>query len=163
AQEGRERADESAFIAPDQDAVRRRENERAEDDKAKQVPAGIDALHEHVLLAGQSELVGEFGEVRAGGHQIERDEQDGTNTNDVGCQHWPYLQMRSRRAKVQVRCPPSLNAAAAVAFRRGAEPAAAAENPRKKGKPRCGLAQTGHFISWVLPSYAGLNLRGPRP
>jgi hypothetical protein len=25
------------------------------------------------------------------------------------------------------------------------------------GKPRCGLAQTGRFISWSLPSDAGLK------
>jgi len=44
---------------------------------AEQGPAPIDLLHQHVLIGGRADLVGELAEVGTGRHQAAGDQQQG--------------------------------------------------------------------------------------
>jgi hypothetical protein len=49
----------------------------AGDEDAEQGPAPIDLLHQHVLIGGRADLVGELAEVGTGRHQAAGDQQQG--------------------------------------------------------------------------------------
>ena len=133
AEQGERRQAKAPAVVAQEQSLQRGGGQRGDDEAAEQGPAPIDLLQQHVLIGGQADLVGKLAEVGTGRHQAESDQQQGCGANEGKAGS-------TRRHGAGFGCREGLGRQRKAPLRLGANGAVSSFR--------------------VVPSHAGLNLRG---